>query len=66
MQSSLISFPMPLDPGAHNQRRPHRSLALAVPEPEPREQRSQQVNPREVRRLDVLGGLIHEYHQVAA
>jgi putative transposase len=50
----------------YNQQRPHRSLALAVPEPEAREQSSPQVNPREVRRRDVLGGLIHEYHEVAA
>jgi putative transposase len=50
----------------YNQRRPHRSLALAVPQPEAREQRSRQVNPCEVRRRDVLGGLIHEYYEVAA
>jgi transposase InsO family protein len=50
----------------YNEQRPHRSLALAAPAPEPREQRSPQVNPREVRRRDVLGGLIHEYHEVAA
>jgi hypothetical protein len=50
----------------YNQQRPHRSLALAVPEPDAQEQRSPQVNPGEVRRRDVLGGLIHEYHQVAA
>jgi putative transposase len=50
----------------YNQQRPHRGLALAVPEPEARERGSPQVNPRQVRRRDVLGGLIHEYHQVAA
>ena len=48
----------------YNQQRPHRGLALAVPEAE--ERGSPQVNPREVRRRDVLGGLIHEYHEVAA
>ena len=48
----------------YNQQRPHRSLALAVPEPQ--EPSSPQVNLREVRRRDVLGGLIHEYHEVAA
>jgi putative transposase len=48
----------------YNQQRPHRGLALAVPEAG--ERRSSQVNPREVRRRDVLGGLIHEYHEVAA
>jgi hypothetical protein len=39
-------------------------LALAVPEAG--EGQSLQVDPREVRRRDVLGGLIHEYHEVAA
>ena len=48
----------------YNQQRPHRSLALAVPEPQ--EPSSPQVNLREVRRRDVLGGLIHEYREVAA
>jgi putative transposase len=48
----------------YNQQRPHRGLALAVPQAE--ERGSPQVNPREVRRRDVLGGLIHEYHEVAA
>jgi putative transposase len=50
----------------YNQQRPHRGLALAVPEPEAREQRPPQVNSLEVRRREVLGGLIHEYHRVAA
>jgi putative transposase len=48
----------------YNQQRPHRRQALAVPEA--REQRSPRVDPRAVRRRDVLGGLIHEYHEVAA
>ena len=48
----------------YNQQRPHRSLTLAVPEPHDRS--SPQVNPGDVRRRDVLGGLIHEYHEVAA
>jgi putative transposase len=50
----------------YNEQRPHRGLALAVPEPEARERGSPQVNHREVRRRDVLAGLIHEYHEVAA
>jgi transposase InsO family protein len=64
----------------YNQQRPHRGLALAVPEagelgsphvmavpePEAGEQASPKVNPQAVRRRDVLGGLIHEYHEVAA
>jgi putative transposase len=48
----------------YNQQRPHRGLALAVPEAG--ELGSPHVNPREVRRHDVLGGLIHEYHEVTA
>ncbi len=48
----------------YNQQRPHRSLTLAVPEPHDRS--SPQVNLGDVRRRDVLGGLIHEYHEVAA
>jgi hypothetical protein len=40
----------------YNQQRPHRGLALAVPEPEAGEERSPQGNPRAVRRRDVLGG----------
>jgi putative transposase len=50
----------------YNQQRPHRGLALAAPEPEAQEERSPQMNHRAVRRRDVLGGLIHEYHEVAA
>jgi putative transposase len=48
----------------YNQQRPHRGLALAVPEPQ--EPSSPHVNPRAVKGRDVLGGLIHEYHEVAA
>lgn len=48
----------------YNEQRPHRGLALAVPEA--RERSSPHVNPRGVRRRDVLGGLIHEDHKVAA
>jgi putative transposase len=48
----------------YNQQRPHRGLALAAPEAG--ERKSPHVNPREVERRDVLGGLIHEYHEVAA
>jgi hypothetical protein len=48
----------------YDQQRPHRGLALAVPEA--RERDSPCINPGEVRRRDVLGGLIHEYHEVAA
>jgi putative transposase len=48
----------------YNQQRPHRGLALAVPEVG--ERKSPMVDPRAVRRRDVLGGLIHEYYGVAA
>src|SRR6266700_4616433 len=47
----------------YNQQRPHRGLALAAPEAG--ERKSPHVDPREVERRDVLGGLIHEYHEVA-
>ncbi len=48
----------------YNGRRPHRALGLASPlgagkEPIP-------VDPRDIRRRDLLGGLIHEYHGAAA
>ena len=47
-----------------NRRRPHRALGLASPlaeawVPVP-------VSPQAVRRRDLLGGLIHEYHGAAA
>jgi putative transposase len=48
----------------YNQERPHRGLALAVPEPQ--EQNLTLLSPGKVGRRDVLGGLIHEYHAVAA
>ena len=48
----------------YNRGRPHRALGLTPPlatagEPIP-------ANPRDVRRRDLLGGLIHEYHGLAA
>ncbi len=48
----------------YNRQRPHRALALASPlvaagGPIP-------VDPRDVRRREMLGGLIHEYHGAAA
>jgi putative transposase len=42
----------------YNGERPHRALALAAPTRELQEPRSP---PTEIRRRDVLGGLIHEY-----
>jgi putative transposase len=48
----------------YNRRRPHRALGLAAPVTEEGDQTP--VDPRQVRRRDVLGGLIHEYHGAAA
>ena len=48
----------------YNQQRPHRSLELRVPQPG--EKRSTDGSAHLVRRRDVLGGLVHEYHAVAA
>jgi len=48
----------------YNRQRPHRALALAVPEAEKGDPTP--VDPREVRRRDVLGGLVREYHGAAA
>lgn len=48
----------------YNQQRPHRGIGLSVPAPG----NVAIATPVSfhVRRLDVLGGLIHEYHQAAA
>jgi putative transposase len=48
----------------YNRRRPHRALALAPPLAETRNPIP--VSPGDVRRRDLLGGLIHEYHRAAA
>ncbi len=48
----------------YNRGRPHRGLALATPVPEARG--SMLVSARDVRRQDLLSGLIHEYHGLAA
>ncbi len=48
----------------YNRGRPHRALGLA-----PRRAEASDpipVSPRDVRRRDLLGGLIHEYHGAAA
>jgi putative transposase len=48
----------------HNRARPHRGIGRAVPDgPDPP---TRPVEPSLVRRRDVLGGLIHEYHARAA
>jgi transposase InsO family protein len=48
----------------YNRGRPHRALDLAPPRAEARDPIP--VRPRDVRRRDLLGGLIHEYHGAAA
>jgi len=47
----------------YNRARPHRGLDLQPPDPGPR---AQAVPGTKVRRHDILGGLIHEYHRSAA
>jgi putative transposase len=47
----------------YNTERPHRSLALAAPAGKLEEARGSP--PAEIRRRDVLGGLIHEYSAAA-
>ena len=48
----------------YNRGRPHRALGLAPPRAEARDPIP--VSPRDVRRRDLLGGLIHEYDRAAA
>jgi transposase InsO family protein len=48
----------------YNRGRPHRALALATPVAE--SEATMAVSHRDVRRRDLLGGLIHEYRGLAA
>jgi hypothetical protein len=50
----------------YNRGRPHRALGLASPLAEASITVPVPVNTRDVRRLDLLGGLIHEYYGAAA
>jgi len=50
--------------GHYNRRRPHRSLAPAVPVPD--DPGASPTDVRQIARTDVLGGLVHEYHGAAA
>jgi putative transposase len=50
--------------GHYNSERPHRSLALTAPAREPPPARGSP--PADIRRRDLLGGVIHEYYGVAA
>ena len=59
-----LDQPLHSYPEHNNRQRPHRAIRLATPRggarvPVP-------VSPRDVRRRDLLGGLIHEYHGAAA
>jgi hypothetical protein len=45
--------------------RPHRSLAFAAPLPSERGEARSAANVGQLRRRDVLGGLIHEYKWAA-
>ena len=49
----------------YNQRRPHRSLAHATPEPSAGADPMPVAADGQLRRRDVLGGLIHEYEYAA-
>jgi putative transposase len=49
----------------YNTHRPHQSLNLGPPEPRSRPPRTVLPSPKEVRRREVVGGLIHEYDLVA-
>jgi transposase InsO family protein len=49
----------------YNTARPHRSLDLGVPVPEPAATVTTLPTGGRVERVDVLGGLIHEYHRAA-
>jgi hypothetical protein len=51
--------------GHYNAHRPHRVLGLKAPEAAPTPPLAARASPREVRRRDRLGGLLHEY-EVAA
>jgi putative transposase len=48
----------------YNRERPHRAVGLVSPLVDT--ESPARVSPRDVRRRDLLGGLIHEYHGVAA
>ncbi len=48
----------------YNRRRPHRALGLASPLGAAEELIP--VDPRHIHRRDLLGGLVHEYHRLAA
>jgi transposase InsO family protein len=51
--------------GHYNAHRPHRSLGLRAPEAAPTSLPTARASPRDVRRRDRLGGLLHEYELAA-
>jgi hypothetical protein len=61
---SLRCADRPREAEHNNRQRPQRVLALGPPLAEARDPIP--VSPRDVRRRDLLGGLIHEYYGVAA
>ena len=63
MVEPLYAQVWPTDAEHDNRKRPHRALGFAPPLAGARE--AIEVRPRDARRRDVLGGLIHEYHDVA-
>jgi putative transposase len=58
LQSMLLTY---ID--HYNRERPHRALALGTPEP--RSRALEPSGPIDVKRRDILGGLIHEYGRAA-
>jgi hypothetical protein len=56
---------MPVYPGAHNQRRPHRSLGLGSPMPSVAGDAARAPAWHQLRRREILGGLIREYEWAA-
>jgi hypothetical protein len=64
MQSSLLSLPIPVYPGAHNEHRPHRALKLGPPDGVVANPNGN-TNTVAIHRRDLLGGLIHEYQRAA-
>jgi len=49
----------------YNRHRPHRSLDLSAPERSERYREAEPLVAEQLRRRDVLGGLIHEYDHAA-
>jgi putative transposase len=50
----------------YNEERPHRGLGLRPPGGSPLLRAAFSSEPSEIKRRDLLGGLIHEYYRMAA